>query len=330
MNDDLARRELETALRAVRSAAVATRAVQSSILGSALEKSDRSPVTVADYAAQALVCRALGAAFAGDPIIAEEDADTLRAPEAEALRGRLLKVLEPFGFAKISAVFEAIGRGAAKRAGERAWTLDPIDGTKGFLRGDHYAIALALLIDGRPEIGVLGCPGLDCDGRSGTLLWARRGKGAFCAPLGLDDDGDPLAQARAVKVSAELDPAALRLCESFESGHSAHGQSAQMQRQWGMTAAPVRMDSQAKYGVLARGEAEVYARLPTRADYQEKIWDHAAGALLVEEAGGRVSDLDGRPLDFSAGQTLCHNRGVLASHGPHHDQLLAALGRVTS
>ncbi len=327
--NDLAR-ELETALRAVRSASVATRAVQASLQGSALEKSDRSPVTVADYAAQALICRALGAAFAADPIIAEEDMDTLRAPEAEALRAQLLTLLQPFGLATIDAVLEAVGRGAANTAGERAWTLDPIDGTKGFLRGDHYAIALALLIDGRPEIGVLGCPGLDCDGRRGTLLWARRGQGAFHAPLDLDGDGDPRAQARPVQVSAQLEPAALRLCESFESGHSAHGQSAQMQAQWGMTAAPVRMDSQAKYGVLARGEAEVYARLPTRADYREKIWDHAAGVLLVEEAGGRVSDLDGRPLDFSAGRTLRHNRGVLASHGPHHEQLLAALGRVIS
>ncbi len=321
--------ELMTALRAVRSASVATRAVQTSLRGSSLEKSDRSPVTVADYAAQALICRALGAAFAGDPIIAEEDMDTLRAPEAEALRAQLLAVLAPFGLTGVDAVLEAIGRGAASTAGERAWTLDPIDGTKGFLRGDHYAIALALLVDGRPEIGVLGCPRLACEGRPGTLLWARRGQGAFEAPLDLEEGADPSAQARPIRVSAEDDRTALRLCESFESGHSAHGQSAQMQAQWGMRAAPVRMDSQAKYGVLARGEAEVYARLPTRADYQEKIWDHAAGALLVEEAGGRVSDLDGRPLDFAAGRTLRHNRGVLASHGPLHDQLLAALGRVT-
>ena len=71
--------------------------------------------------------------------------------------------------------------------------------------------------------------------------------------------------------------------------------------------------------------ADVYLRLPTRADYREKIWDHAAGALIVTEAGGRVTDVDGRPLDFTRGSSLLDNRGVLATNGLLHDRVLKAI-----
>ncbi|MCJ7537365.1 MAG: hypothetical protein MUO57_17705, partial [Anaerolineales bacterium] len=95
---------------------------------------------------------------------------------------------------------------------------------------------------------------------------------------------------------------------------------------------PVRMDSQAKYMLLAAGEGELYLRFLSsrQPDYREKIWDQAAGSLIVEEAGGQVSDLHGRPLDFSAGRTLLHNRGVLASNGYLHQQALQALRAINA
>jgi len=71
------------------------------------------------------------------------------------------------------------------------------------------------------------------------------------------------------------------------------------------------MDSQAKYGALARGDASLYLRVPTRFSggmvYEEKIWDHASGWLLVKEAGGEVGDCWGRDLDFGRGRTLKGN-----------------------
>jgi len=90
---------------------------------------------------------------------------------------------------------------------------------------------------------------------------------------------------------------------------------------------PVRMDSQAKYAVLASGGGEVILRLlsPEKPDYREKIWDQAAGALILEEAGGRITDLDGRSLDFTQGRMLVKNRGVLATNGRLHDTLLDTL-----
>jgi 3'(2'), 5'-bisphosphate nucleotidase len=64
---------------------------------------------------------------------------------------------------------------------------------------------------------------------------------------------------------------------------------------------------------------------PSKLDYREKIWDQAAGSLILAEAGGRITDLHGRQLDFSAGRTLAHNRGILASNGYLHQAALEAL-----
>ena len=88
------------------------------------------------------------------------------------------------------------------------------------------------------------------------------------------------------------------------------------------------MDSQCKYGAVARGDASIYLRLPTRADYEEKIWDHAAGWMVVTEAGGRVTDVRGEPLDFSIGRTLRNNKGVVATNGRIHDSVISAVRAV--
>ncbi len=86
------------------------------------------------------------------------------------------------------------------------------------------------------------------------------------------------------------------------------------------------MDSQAKYASLSRGDGDVYLRLPVGdGSYQEKIWDHAAGSLLVEEAGGRVSDIRGKDLNFGVGRTLRENKGVVASRKELHDQVIDAV-----
>ena len=92
----------------------------------------------------------------------------------------------------------------------------------------------------------------------------------------------------------------------------------------------IRIDSQCKYAAVARGDASIYLRMPTRKDYREKIWDHAAGMLVVEEAGGRVTDVKGHPLDFTRGRTLDANRGVVATCGPIHDEVIGVVKRVRS
>ena len=91
----------------------------------------------------------------------------------------------------------------------------------------------------------------------------------------------------------------------------------------------VRYDSQVKYGVVASGGAEIYLRPRSKPAYRENVWDHAAGVIVCEEAGGRVSDLDGKPLDFKLGTRLEDNRGVLATSGGRvHEVVVEALRAV--
>jgi 3'(2'), 5'-bisphosphate nucleotidase len=265
-------------------------------------------------------------------MIGEEDSSDLRSPDAAVvLEGVTELVRTQRGDAvALSTVLDWISVGASAERGARAsagasdryWTLDPIDGTKGFLRGDQYAIALALVDGGEVVLGVLGCPNLpNPDGSTGAIFAAATG-GVAQAWYG--DAADP----QPVSVAAPATLAEARFCESVESGHSNQDHSAQIAARLGITAEPYRIDSQCKYAAVARGDASIYLRLPTRADYREKIWDHAAGKFVVEQAGGVVTDVTGAPLDFSHGATLATNRGVVATDGRFHDQVIAAVQAV--
>ncbi|MBK8407598.1 MAG: 3'(2'),5'-bisphosphate nucleotidase [Sandaracinaceae bacterium] len=328
--------ELEHARRAVRAAALVTRAVQADLVhASTLEKSDKSPVTVADFASQAVVAATLSlSGSAVRAMVGEEDAADLRGEDATTRRGQVVQHARGVLGAELSEedVLGFIDLGghtppldAGGRASGTYWTLDPIDGTKGFLRSEQYAIALALIHDGQVVVGALGCPRLpvDMDAEDeGVLMLAARGQGAFSEPLFRD------GKRVAIRVSTVQEASQARFCESVEAGHSDQDQSAQIAQALGITAPGLRMDSQAKYAGLARGDASIYLRLPTRKDYQEKIWDHAAGLIVVEEAGGRVTDVRGAPLDFGRGGTLAGNSGVIATNGPIHDEVLAAVMKV--
>ncbi|WP_437205479.1 3'(2'),5'-bisphosphate nucleotidase [Planctomicrobium sp. SH664] len=316
-------RELSAAIQAVSLAAEICRTVQAQITPNMLEKKDRSPVTIADYASQAVICRQLREVFPDDFIVAEEDAATLREEEQQGFLDRTVAEIRAAGIAAEPAeVISWVDAGSHDAAARRYWTLDPIDGTKGFLRKEQFAISLALLIDGEIQVAALGCPNLPGPNGTGVLLTAIRGRGAKMAPL---TRGVQPSDFHPIHVSKIADLAEARLCESVESGHSAHDESAAIHRLLGLQAPPLRMDSQAKYGVLARGDAEIYLRLPTRKDYVEKIWDHAGGVLVIEEAGGRVSDVQGNRLDFHQGATLKNNQGVVATNGLLHDVVLEAL-----
>jgi len=320
-------RELEHAVRAVRSAASVCQAVQKDLVTAAtIEKKDKSPVTVADFASQALVCASLAGASSIAAVVGEEKADALRDADAADTRAKVVAHVRGVRGGDVSEqqALDWIDLGGVDPDASTPayWALDPIDGTKGFLRGEQYAIALGLIENGQVILGALGCPNLPGpDGKPGLLLTATRGGGAHAWPL-----ADMNAKPTPIHVSRVTDPAAARFCESVESGHSDQDQSAQIAARLGITAEPARIDSQCKYAVVAQGEASIYLRLPTRKDYREKIWDHAAGMIVVEEAGGRVTDVKGRPLDFSHGRQLERNRGVVATNGPIHDAVIAVVG----
>ena len=316
-------RELETALSAVRQASFVCRAVQQQLAGTVLEKKDRSPVTVADFASQAMICRALREAFPDDPVVGEEDAAELRQPENNAILEKVVQqVSGVLPGVNAETVCQWIDHGGGAAA-SRFWTLDPIDGTKGFLRGEQYAVALALLIDGEVAVAVLGCPNLPVGDGTGAIFTAIRGQGAHVTPL--DGDGPAVP----IHASATDDPTQCRYCESVEKAHTSQSRSARIAEALGTLAEPVRLDSQAKYAVVARGDAEAYLRL-SRDGYREKIWDHAAGYLVCTEAGGRATDAQGNPIDFSCGRTLDRNQGVIVTNGKLHDAIIEAIARVPS
>ena len=323
--------EVSFAMRTVRAAARLGRRIHAGMARANspmnLTKQDCSPVTVADFSIQALVSRALAGSFPGEPLVAEERSAELR--RSEAVLETVTWFVNESGLpASADDVCEWIDRGASN-PGERFWTLDPIDGTKGYLRGGQYAVALALLVDGVVEVGVLGCPNLGersvpVDNGPGVLVVARRGQGAWQIPL------DGAASLAPMRVSECRDAARARVLRSYEAAHTNVSELDMLVHLMGIQVEPVRMDSQAKYAVLAAGNGEFLLRLlsPSQRDYREKVWDHAAGSIVVEEAGGRVSDLDGRPLDFTAGRSLTRNRGLVASNGYVNDTVLDALARL--
>lgn len=326
---NLAHPEIRFAIDTVRRAALLVREVQAELVTVALTKNDRSPVTVADFASQALTGYLLEKTFPEDPLVAEESSAALRLPEAAETLEQVCRFTgKHTPTADADAVCSWIDRGRVDHAG-RFWVLDPIDGTKGFLRGEQYAVALALIEEDQVKIGALGCPNL-IDGYRpdiggiGSLVVAVRGEGAWVTHLAANADFERL------HVSTRRDPHEARILRSVESGHTNIGQIDHFSAALNTQADPVPMDSQAKYAVLASGKGEIILRLlsPSKPDYREKIWDQAAGSIVLEEAGGKISDLDGRPLDFSQGRSMEKNRGILATNGFLHEAALKALRQV--
>lgn len=318
---------LKTGREAVSEAMRMTRIIQEELTkADSITKSDKSPVTIADFTAQAIVCDMLNRQFPEIPIVAEERSDALKKPEHREVLEKIFYYIERDE--KIGQrlnrdnLFTSIDLGGAPASGGMFWTLDPVDGTKGFLRGEQYAIALALIDGGEVILGILGCPNLDLchNSNQGTLLSAVKGQGTHVLDVATGKDVNCTA-------SSETDPVKMRFVESYVSAHSNMDMQLDIARTLKMERDPMRMDSQVKYAVVATGEAEIYLRIPNpkTPDYREKIWDHAAGSLIVQEAGGVVTDICGSPLDFNQGKTLKNNRGIFASVPSVHDRVLGII-----
>ncbi len=297
----------------------------------AITKDDKSPVTVADFASQAVVARVLRDRLGEVILVGEEDSKFLREPDHAAhLEAVTAAVREVFDDVDSDAVLELIDLGAGDTHHAGFWTLDPIDGTKGFLRGQQYAIALAYIERGTPVVGAMGCPNLPADfGRDldeadpdGTVYIAIRGDGA--AQIAGEGDPHPI---RRNDLDA-TDP--IGICGSVETGHTNMSDEDRILEHIVANTdhavrEPVRIDSQCKYAVTARGQADAYLRLPTRPGYVERIWDHAAGALIASEAGCFVTDILGNQLDFGRGRGLERNRGIVCAPPRVHGLMIGAI-----
>ncbi|GAB4821949.1 hypothetical protein N2152v2_008995 [Parachlorella kessleri] len=346
--------ELAAAVEAVRLASQLCQAVQVELkAGEKSEKGDASPVTVADYGAQALVAWSLQQSFpeAKLSLVAEEDAEDLRAPEGQAMLERITHLVNealctlpsPPEHLQPQQVADLIDCGGSQGGPVgRHWVLDPIDGTRGFVGMRQYAVCLGMLQEGQVVVGVLGCPNMpqaaisdeDCDdvaSRSfdesiGMLFAAQRGCGTYAGSLW----SEALPMQR-VFVD-DLPPAQCQYMESFETKHSDHALAAGIAQEIGVELPSLRLDSQAKYGALARGDASIFMRFPP-VTYREKIWDHCAGSIVVEEAGGKISDATGQPLDFSQGRYLPLNPGqpgIIAATPSMHAAILNAFRKLAN
>ncbi len=321
---------LHAALHAVADACAVTRVVQRELAAiKSMTKDDRSPVTVADFAAQAIIGLRLGSALGSFALVGEESAADLRQSGGSALAAAVAEaVRQVCPGVSTAEVLDAIDLGNHDASGEHYWTLDPVDGTKGFLRGGQYAVSLALIEHGEVTLGVLGCPnlgsdfarGFDAPDPVGSLFYATRGAGAWQLPA-----NTPAGSAERVRVAHDRTIEQMRVCESVEAAHSRQDFTSQVVARLNARGTPARLDSQTKYAVVARGQADAYLRLPTSASYVEKIWDHAAGMIVAEEAGAVVTDIEGRRLDFACGATLSRNRGVVCAPPPFHAALLESI-----
>ncbi|XP_057539642.1 PAP-specific phosphatase HAL2-like [Amaranthus tricolor] len=359
-------KELDVAVRIVHLACALCQRVQRSLKPTNADqvksKDDDSLVTVADYSVQAVVSWILSESFGSESvsIVAEEDAqmlaksellqpvvETVNASLLEAPRFGLKLLGIPLG---LNQVIEAIGRCNSSGGPKgRHWVLDPVDGTLGFVRGNQYAVALALIDEGRVVLGVLGCPNYPVKKglvnhhhqvtsenssaspdmwEKGCVMYAMRGTGkAWMQPLVYGDlKVDSFKHARSIQVSTIEDPSLSTFCEPVEKANTSHSFTEGVAHTVGLRKKPLRVYSMVKYAAIARGDAEIYMRF-ARAGYKEKIWDHAAGVLIVQEAGGVVTDAGGRPLDFSRGIYLEGlDRGIIACSGAVlHEKIIGAV-----
>lgn len=320
---------------AVVAASLVCREVQNSLDAvRSVTKDDKSPVTVADYASQAVVAMMLRQRLGEFVLVAEEASTFLRDEDnAMLLEATVAAAKEVWDGANADDLLEAIDLGAGDTTHHKFWTLDPIDGTKGFLRNQQYAIALGFIEDGTPTIGVMGCPNLPVDmsaplderDEHGCLYFAIQGEGVWESRCD-DVEADVIRITRLDHESTEE----ISVCASVEAAHSNVSDTDNILA-WiednglGGVGEPVRLDSQCKYAVVARGQADAYLRLPTKKGYIERIWDHAAGCCIACESGAFVTDIHGKNLDFSHGRGLERNKGVVCAPPRIHGLMLRAI-----
>ncbi|MEO5640274.1 MAG: 3'(2'),5'-bisphosphate nucleotidase CysQ [Sphingomicrobium sp.] len=218
-------------------------------------KADASPVTVCDRAAEAIILAALAKAAPGVPVIAEEE----------------------------------VAAGRIPAHGDTYFLVDPLDGTKEFVRGgDDYTVNIGLIVEGVPRVGVVYQPALD-------ILWGGRASaGAFVEKGGerRTISTRPLGPERAAVASKSHFNQAT--ADYLEQAVGACGH--------------LSVGSSLKFCLVAEGRADIYPRLSPTSE-----WDTAAGHAVLLAAGGRVDGPDGAPLAY--GKTAFLNRGFCATGG---------------
>ncbi|KAK7757852.1 hypothetical protein SLS62_000230 [Diatrype stigma] len=354
----MATADLSVALRAVHRASIVTKQVLRSLNNriSAETKADASPVTIADFAAQALIISAIHAVYPDDKFVGEEDARKLR--DDPDLAKRVWEIVQSAASLgaehqgdrlasseTLDAMLDMIdlGMGENTRHG-RVWVLDPVDGTATFMEGQQYAVCLCLLVDGVQNIGVIGCPNLsfetvgnkiheddvDVEGY-GVIVSAVKGQGTSVQKMDANSLGAPrqVTQQGIKKDLSALDfvEATIGRTTLSQSEHKAVAES--LGARWPST---VLWSQQMKYVSLALGATDALVRIPKSLDRCTHVWDHAGGHLLFEEAGGIIRDTNGATIDFGLGRRLSgrDHFGMVAAMPYCFDDVAKAVSKVIS
>ncbi len=310
--------DFQPIFQAVRQAAILCQRVQETHLISS-DKGGHEPVTIADYGAQAILSRVISLHFPDDAVLAEEQGGQFMELVPEAGRQEVMRLISEILGIPVTQVdvVKWLDYGQNREA-SRTWVIDPIDGTKGYISLRNYAIAIGMMVDRKPVGGIIGTPSYP----GGEQLFHAQSGIAYMQPL----TGGAVKR---IHVSERSDSATLHALESVEKSHANHDRMQRVREAAGFGEAElVRIDSMEKYARIAAGDAELYLRLPRIGSTRPfMIWDHCAGTALVEAAGGKVTDVDGTPLDYSTGKTL-HNQGIIVSNAAIHDRVIAAVQRV--
>lgn len=228
------------------------------------------PVTIADRTASTMIVKGLAAAFPGDGILSEEEAD------------------------------DAVRRVSKKRA----WIIDPLDGTKGFINKDgDFAVQIGLAEDGEAVLGVVFLPLHD------ILYYAASGEGAFSI-----ENGSP---PRSLRVSNKTDFTDMSLAMSR---NHASPRMREVIDAFGLRRSEQRGSVGLKVGLIVRQICDLYIHLSPRT----KFWDTCAPQVILEEAGGRLTDLFGERITYGLTDVQNHN-GILATNGTAHREAVETL-----
>ncbi|KAG5952423.1 hypothetical protein E4U53_000905 [Claviceps sorghi] len=311
----------------------------------ALTKEDFSPVTVADFAVQALLIATVKSAFPEDTFVGEEDASALRDDDALLtrvwhllqLQTRVSGIVLPESKEHLCRLLDQAGSGSPGRKG-RTWIFDPIDGTRMYLRASLYAINMALLVDGIQTLGCAACPNMAVDATAplqnehvdargeGCLVYAVRGHGAYARPMGAPL-GDDTRDRRLARVSPSSDLRFVTCASVVDSAlEDVHGVIASR-----LGAVYPGCDLVAwvlRWATLALGLGNVTVWVYRRRERHAKVWDHAGAMLLFQETGGKITDVAGRDIDLTAGRTLSANFGFVAAPPHLHDRVLHVVREV--
>jgi 3'(2'), 5'-bisphosphate nucleotidase len=339
--DTLYRPELLAATSAIQRAATLSLALLAPTRDKGTtQKHDLSPVTVADFAIQALLTAALHASFPADGFVGEESAADLRADDAlcDRVWGLVNQYADvvPRSKEEMCEMIDWCGLGVPVHPErKRVWVFDPIDGTKTFVEGKEFAINVALLEGGRQVLGVVACPTWDAGMRSaagkdtvGTLLFAVKGHGAYKRSLWGSADEVEVRRLDCIDDTYDMHSAppvtSVYMADSgVEEVHSA------VHEKLGIKSEPRDVLAWVlRWALLALSTASMTVWVYKRRDRYAKVWDHAGAMLLYEEVGGKITDVDGKDIDLSVGRKMTANYGFVAAPRHHHGAVLKAVQEV--